>query len=88
VLDLPFQGYVVGQLVCPYRAEQLVVFPPLTPEQLQVQGPEPDKAEGVPIEQMPTDRDAYGPVLPQLPFAFTLDEQVAVLPPDCPTQDQ
>jgi hypothetical protein len=64
------------------------VLPPLIPEQVHVHGPEPEKLLGDPTPQEPLDKDAYGPLPPQLPFAIKLDEQVAVLPPDSPTQDQ
>ena len=75
-------------------AEQLAVVPPLLPAQDQFHGPLPVTAEAVPIVQSPV----LGAVLTALPLAvpqepFTAEEatgaeQLAVVPPLLPAQDQ
>jgi len=75
-------------------AEQLAVVPPLLPAQDQFHGPLPLTAEAVPIVQSPV----LGAVLTALPLAvpqepFTAEEateaeQLAVVPPLLPAQDQ
>ena len=76
------------------EAEQLAVVPPLLPAQDQFHGPLPVTAEAVPIVQSPV----VGAVLTALPLAvpqepFTAEEatgaeQLAVVPPLLPAQDQ
>ena len=76
------------------EAEQLAVVPPLLPAQDQFHGPLPVTAEAVPIVQSPV----LGAVLTALPLAvpqepFTAEEatgaeQLAVVPPLLPAQDQ
>ena len=42
----------MGVVVLPvFEALQLAVVPPLDPAQVQVQGPEPETVEAVPVEQ-------------------------------------
>jgi len=77
-----------------YGAEQLAVVPPLLPAQDQFHGPLPVTAEAVPVVQSPE----LGAVLAALPLAvpqepFTAEEaggaeQLAVVPPLLPAQDQ
>jgi hypothetical protein len=74
------------------EAEQLAVVPPLLPAQDQFHGPLPVTAEAVPIVQSPV----LGAVLTALPLAVphepftaaTEAEQLAVVPPLLPVQDQ
>ena len=72
-------------------AEQLALVPPLEPVQLHVHGPEPATEEVEPAVQ----RLAVGAVLtvvpfelPHTPFVSTGAEQLALVPPLEPVQDQ
>ena len=87
---MPHEPFAARQ----HEAEQLAVVPPLLPAQDQFHGPLPVTVEAVPIVQSPV----LGTVLTALPLAvpqepFTAEEateaeQVAVVPPLLPAQDQ
>lgn len=69
---------------CLSGAEQLAVVPPLTPEQVQLKGPEPVTLEELPIVQKPVVGAVYPAVpfaVPQAPFCISSAEQLASEPP-------
>lgn len=70
------------------EAEHWTEFPPLTPRHCHDHGPEPDRPPGVPMRQVPLEREVYGPLPPQTASFFRLAEQEAVDPTYAGLQDQ